>query len=65
MGLGGFNDTSLPWPLKSSTHFAEHPAHYPHASKSQIESAQKTGPYECIAVNRQLAGSSRDAPLSA
>jgi hypothetical protein len=27
MGLGGFNDTSLPWPLKSSTHFAETPAH--------------------------------------
>jgi hypothetical protein len=28
-GLGGFNNTSLPWPLKSSRDFAETPAHYP------------------------------------
>jgi hypothetical protein len=27
-GLGGFNNTSLPWPLKSSRDFAETPAHY-------------------------------------
>jgi hypothetical protein len=27
-GLGGFNNTSLPWPLISSRDFAETPAHY-------------------------------------
>jgi len=27
-GLGGLNNTSLPWPLKSSRDFAETPAHY-------------------------------------
>ncbi|WP_214442608.1 hypothetical protein, partial [Sphingobium chlorophenolicum] len=28
LGLATLNITSLPWPLKSSMDFAEHPAHY-------------------------------------
>jgi hypothetical protein len=39
-GLGGFNNTSLPWPLKSSRDFAETPAHY-RAFTCQVQSHEQ------------------------
>ncbi|WP_214442604.1 hypothetical protein, partial [Sphingobium chlorophenolicum] len=56
LGLATLNITSLPWPLKSSMDFAEHPAHYqPGVSSTWVTSQWKYRPFPgqlSVAINK-------------